>query len=339
MALVQSTLASACRSIADHVQGAFNGQSVFVLIGSPAMAETDANKTEHRVNFFFHRFEPSGFAADGLPGETAWIRVHCLVTAFSVAEDQISAGENDLRLLGEVIRIFHEKPVLDPIQIGGETFQAQVIFQPLSLEDMNRIWSTQPDIVYRPSIAYEIALVPVVPKVHAVIAPSVGALSLGVSGKLGAPQAAPSDVTRPFAPVTINTESEGWSPQICFVQAGACVDNVAARLGSQELADFLTPSVLVAGAVGAQVTLRWEVWSSQGGWTAAGQPKVVNIPVARIDPDSIPPGAPVLVDLPLQAVAGQALLFAARSYPRASDGVTLEVRSNPLLVIVYQGGP
>jgi hypothetical protein len=37
--------------------------------------------------------------------------------------------------------------------------------------------------------------------------------------------------------------------------------------------------------------------------------------------------------------AGQAVLYAERNYVRGNDGASLTVRSNPVLINLYQAGP
>ena len=98
----------------------------------------------------------TGFGSHELPNQTLWIRVYCIITAFAVDEDRISAGESDLRLIGEVLRLFHETPVLAPIDVGGEVMQAQVVLQPLGLDQIQQLWQTQSEVAYRPSVAYEV---------------------------------------------------------------------------------------------------------------------------------------------------------------------------------------
>jgi hypothetical protein len=45
------------------------------------------------------------------------MRLYCLISAFGAPLDNVSAGENELRVLGEVMRLFHESPVLDTSEI------------------------------------------------------------------------------------------------------------------------------------------------------------------------------------------------------------------------------
>lgn len=174
MALAPSPLSQVCKGVRNYLDAQINGagrSKVNVVVAAPAdTASAGAADSEHRLNLFFNRFEPSGIFPDTLPGETGWVRAYCLVTPFAVDEDSIGAGENDLRLIGEVLRIFHEKPVL-LLRVDGVDYQLQVIFQPLALEQLNQLWSTQGEAVYRPSLLYEVTLAPVLPAVKALAAP------------------------------------------------------------------------------------------------------------------------------------------------------------------------
>ena len=155
MPLPETSLSRASRSIADFIQSSFTaaGHPIQVRLGTPAAAQPATTDTEHRLNLFFHRFEPMGFGSHELPNQSLWIRVYCIITAFAVDEDRISAGESDLRLIGEVLRLFHETPVLAPIDVGGEVMQAQVVLQPLGLDQIQQLWQTQSEVAYRPSLA------------------------------------------------------------------------------------------------------------------------------------------------------------------------------------------
>ena len=182
MPLPLSSLSRVCRSVADFVGTELEASthSVRVLLGSPAEAAKDA-ETEHRVNLFFYLVEPSGFTFGLDPGESWLLRLHCLITPFGAAESPVSAGENDLRLLGEILRVFHEKPVLPALDLGGGTaVRMEAVFEPLSLDHINHLWATQGDVPYRPSVGYEMTLFPVIPKTPRVEAPAVQSVDLSV---------------------------------------------------------------------------------------------------------------------------------------------------------------
>jgi hypothetical protein len=339
MALPASSLSQVCRSIADFVSARLKAQqnNIQVRIGSPAAASPATGDTAHRVNLFFYRIEPNAFAPAPSPDETWFLRLHCLVTSFGVDEDQTSAGENDLRLLGGVLSAFHEQPILAPIVVDGTTVRTQVVFQPLGTEEINHIWITQGDVPYRPSVAYEMALTPVVPQHPSLGGPLVGAVGFEVRADEAARFAAFGGHAAPPPVIAreVDTRFEEWAPSICFVAAGVCVESVAFKVGSPELAAF-TPRVWIAGANNADVKLRWEIWDRTGGWRASGAPAVdARATGPRLDPAQAGSATTTAIALPFNDHAGQAVLYAQRTFNRAADGVPVTVRSNPLLVNLF----
>lgn len=337
MALALSPLSQVCKGIRVYLDGEINAPArskVTVLLATPAdAASASAGDSEHRLNLFFHRFEPSGLYPDSLPGEVGWVRCFCLVTPFCAEDDSIGAGENDLRLIGEVMRIFHEAPVL-LLSVEGEDYQLQVIFQPLGLDQLNQLWSTQGDTIYRPSVLYEVSLAPVIPANAAVAAPLAGALGLSVQSTLG-PQELTAAGRSPEVPtMTPATARADWAPAVAFVRGGACAFSFSFALGSGALAAF-TPHVWLAGKVGEAVRLRWETWDATAGWQTVEPPTAAVITDTRIDPDAAAGAATVALALPFTDHVGQMLLYAERDYPRAADGTVLTVRSNPLMVSLY----
>jgi hypothetical protein len=338
VALPVSSVSQVCRSIADFLSNRLEAaqRNIQVRIGSPASAAPAQGDTDHRVNLFFYRMEPNAYAPAAAPDETWLLRLHCLVTSFGVDEDQVSAGENDLRLLGGVLSAFHERPILDPVAVNGTTVRTQVVFQPLGMEEINHLWATQGDVAYRPSVAYEMALVPILPRTPRLGGPLVGAVGFEVRSDMSrrdepfAGQALPPAVKAG----EVDTRPEGWAPRICFVAGGACLESVAFAVGSPELAAF-APRVWVAGLDGAAVRLRWEIWDAQAGWRPGGADVDTTASGPRLDPDQAAGAATVAVALPFADHAGQSVLWAERTYNRAADGVQLSVRSNPLLVNLF----
>lgn len=343
MALPHSSLSRVCRAIADCVSTGLDAsaQSIQVMIGSPASAAPATADASHRVNLFFYRIEPAGFFSCDTPGDPWWVRLHCLVTGFGIDEEQVSAGENDLRLLGEVMRLFHETPVLSSLTVDDETFRLQVVLLPLGADDLNHIWSTQGDLVFRPSIAYEMALAPVLPRERRTESPLVGRIGSEL-------HAAPAARTSPFAgaitapPVpcwTVSVSRPDWVPFISFVlDDGTCAQSLLFAHGSQELGDFVA-RVWIAGEPGASVTLLWQRWTSSTGWQDVAETTSATAADLTLDPAVAGDAETVAVPLPGELVAegGQAVLYAERNWVRGADGVTLTVRSNPLLVSVHGG--
>jgi hypothetical protein len=340
MALPTSSLSQVCRAIADFVSDGLqaSANSIRVLIGNPAEAVPGQADTEHRVNLFFYRLEPPNFYPDTSPGDSWWLRLNCLITAFGVAEDQVSSGENDLRLVGELMRLFHETPVLKALRVGDEEFRLQVVFQPLSVDDLNHIWSTQNDVSYRPSVAYEMALAPVIPMKRSVGSPLVGAVGAEVRGDVvGRMLPFAGQILAPPVLVSmVDTSFEGWAPSICFIYEGKCALSLAFEKGSEALANF-QPEVWVAGEPGATVTLTWEEWTREKGWQEVHETKETTATTRLIDPDRVETAVTEEVELPGKGTSGQAVLYAKRRYVRAVDGQELIVLSNPLLVSIYEG--
>ena len=340
MAVRLSSLSQVCRRLAQDLSDGINSADttrVNVLLGTPSAAAPGDSDTTHRLNLFFFRFEPAGFDADVLPGETWLLRMHCLATPFCVDEAPLSAGENDLRVIGEVLRHVHEHPVFE-LDVEDETVLIQVIFLNLGLDQLNQLWSTQGDTVYRPSALFEVSLTPVIPRAPAIPAPLVGAVGLGVRADMAARTGAGPAIPPSVSVTQPATDAEAWTPALCLVAGGACLQSVSLALGSDALNHF-EPAAWVAGARGSEVRLRWETWDSTQGWRPEAASDPFPIQDERIDPDNLANATTVPVDLPFTDHAGQAVLYAERIYARAADGVQVTLRSNPVLVALHETAP
>ncbi|MBM9613164.1 DUF4255 domain-containing protein [Desulfobulbus rhabdoformis] len=339
MALVSSPLSQVCKGIRSYLDAAVNGPDrsrVSVGLDTPAeAASSGAGDSDHRLNLFFYRFEPAGLFPDILPGETTWMRTFCLITPFAGEEESVGPGENDLRLIGEVSRIFHERPIFH-LDVDGVRYHLQVIMQPMALDQLNQLWSTQGDTVYRPSLLYEISLMPVVPVDKAVPAPLTGGLGLEVLSSLDTHDVSPK--TKP--PLVMVMEPDvrlpDWTPAVALVYQGQCSLSLLFQVGSEALASFI-PHIWLAGEVGASVNLRWETWETGRGWQKVEPATPVLVPNRAIDPDNVGIATVVPATLPFADRAGQMLLYAERSLIRPSDGATMQLRSNPLLITLYGG--
>ncbi|MDD2463325.1 MAG: Pvc16 family protein [Desulfobulbus sp.] len=339
MALASSPLSQVCKGIRTYLDGAINGSDrskVSVVLSTPAeTASTGAGDSDHRLNLFFYRFEPAGLFPDILPGETGWMRAFCLVTPFSSEEDSVGPGENDLRLVGEVSRIFHEKPIFD-LDVDGERYHLQVILQSLALDQLNQLWSTQGDTVYRPSLLYEISLMPVVPIDKTVPAPLTGALGLQLQSTLDTQAVRAAGTPPVVVPMVPDTRQADWTPAVALVYQGTCALSLLFQVGSPELATFV-PQVWLAGEVGSSVALCWETWEPGQGWQPVLPSTPVLTPNRGVDPESVAEATVLPAPLPFNDRAGQMLLYAERSLVRPTDGTLVQLRSNPLLITLYTG--
>lgn len=134
-----------------------------ISIGSPRQADEDRSNSDQRLNLFYYRVEMCGWRPAHQAEEAPAIRAFLMITPFGIedTENHVSPGENDLRLMGEVIRVLHENPTITMEHNGKPYAQVQLMPLSLNMDEMNKIWSSQDNTVYRLSVGYEMALVPV----------------------------------------------------------------------------------------------------------------------------------------------------------------------------------
>jgi hypothetical protein len=301
-------------------------------------------KDKNQLNLFFYNVSYDGYPADGSSEDPFYVRLYCLITAVGAKNGSPSAGENDLRLIGEVMRVLHQQPVISVDDgTNDEIAQLQIVPHPLTLDNLNHIWSTQGDTAYRLSVAYEMALAPI-PLTEAVERSSlVGEIGTGVQADMDRePLPAAGFAIETSAPVvpkvTVDIRKPDWSGHICFVDEAS--SNLAYTLlvpkSQLPLSGSLPLKVLVAGMPSHQVELVWETWNPSTGWTKSGSSQNETIAIDTIDPENYDSGLAADIDLPIQD-EGQATLYAERAWERP-DGSTVTLRSNPLLVTVYEAG-
>jgi hypothetical protein len=344
MPLPESSLSIICNSISQFVRTGLNAaaNNISVSIGAPA--EVADNDEDHRVNLFFYRFEPGGFDADAHPNDPWRVRLFCLVTAFGILEDSVTAGENELRLIGEVLRIFRETPVLAAVTVNGEAVRLQVIFSPATDEQINQVWSTQGDTTYRPSVIYEMALAPVMPSSLRAKPAMVGAIgSQALTDRSGRFATFSGTARTPQVPAhAVNIENPQWAPALCWIYLGECAHTLSFDVDSAEFGTF-TPRIWLAGDPTQSVSLVWQIWDSSG-WRSVGPPVAAAPFSTAIDPDNIPAAVPAVfpldltlpVGIPAGENAAQGLLHATRSVTPVPGQPPVEIRSNPLLISLYR---
>jgi hypothetical protein len=325
MPLPTSSLAKICNLVREHLATLGETPSppdwdVTVSIGAPG-ANLAAVNNRNTLNLFFYRFEPFGFDAAAQPGDVQWMRVHCVITAFGIDEDvdndqtvDFSAGFNELRMLSQVMRLFQERPVMlidgdDP----GEVWHTQFIPRPLADEQINQIWSTQGDTIYRPSVVYEIALAPIEPQTlttQAARVASVGSYADSDMSRRHAPWPAGRATLFPPVPsVSVDTGNPQWAPAILLVSGPAgdrqasLTLNLEVPEGLGGLADFGSfPSVAIwiagdPGLVGdltlvGQLLQNPDADRSGGRWVEITPLTGLSADADRLDVDNLPQPAP-----------------------------------------------
>ncbi|MCG8551560.1 MAG: DUF4255 domain-containing protein [Desulfobacterales bacterium] len=165
MALNPSGLSEAVlalrRLLGQHINGIDENR---INIGAPKQTQDELTGSDQQLSIFVYNAQISPNTADVHPLDTPTVRLHCLITPFGVAdaEANISAGENELRLMGEVLRVMHENPSVTLRRRDGRVYASiQLMLKNVDEDHMNKIWSAQPDTAYRLSVGCELALVPV----------------------------------------------------------------------------------------------------------------------------------------------------------------------------------
>lgn len=347
----RSSLSVAARALRTHLAAAVELPESQILIGHPSLAAKDVEGEANKqfLNLFFYRVEHGAHPADGAVNDPFFVRVYCLITALGAKETSgdgttISAGENDLRLVGGVMRRLHESPILRlQDNAAQEVAQLQVLLHTLSLDDLNHIWSTQGDTPYRLSVGYELALVPLPLGEAARRGPRVGAIGIGTQSDIGyrpLPTAGfGAGAQAPQVPALhIDSERPDWVPHICWYAEDGTLQYSAAFAADGLPAGL---QVIALGKPSSNVELFWEIWDpalADPHWQiAAAAPANLTLATDRLDPKQTAPALNALaqnVDLPLTA-RGQALLYARRNYTRP-DGTVVVLVSNPLLVSVHE---
>jgi hypothetical protein len=362
--LVAKQLRSA---LAANIDGVLEGS---ISISHPNNAEPQ--ESVQGLNLFFYRIEHAGYPTDGTSDNPFYVRLNCLITAFGTDETvpmpgedtslTISAGENDLRLIGEVMRVMHEKPILIVID-NKQTMHLQCVLLPLSLDDLSHIWSTQADTAYRLSVAYEMALLPVplsTPTEYSPLVTSIGSL---INPHMQPPVLPATGFAIPsYTPsvkrTTINLSDNDWAPHICFVDSDDSLSYVKMIAETETELDL---ELLFSGAEGEKLYFYWELWrwdlnSNSGGWQSPVADTLLPeqmIPLTDdpenplfsniIDPDNVDVRLKCTVRLPLslpppENIRLQACLYAVRRKQRMvpyDEPIDIYIRSNPLAVTVY----
>lgn len=347
-----SSLSVAARALRTHIGTAMGLAETQILIGHPNVAATGAadGGGKQFLNLFFYRVEHGAHPPDGTNEDPFYLRFYCLVTALGAQETlngtPISAGENDLRLVGGVMQGLHQRPILVLQDDSGEDIaQLQVVLHTLTLDDLNHIWSTQGDTPYRLSVGYELALLPLPLARPAKRGPRVGALGLEPQADARYRPLPAAGLTAPrLAPqvpaVRVDVERPDWTPHICWLAPGGTLQYSMAMPSAPLPAGV---QVIALGAPGSEVRLEWEIWdpAADPAWTpASASPATLILETDRIDPAQVSPSFSSLAEnlnFPLGG-RGQALLYASRDYTRP-DGTMVPLRSNPVLVSVFEPGP
>lgn len=348
-----------------------------IRIGHPGTNLKDLEQSgENGLNLFFYQVDYDGYPSDGTADCPFYVRLYCLITAVcreikktdpdNTSGRDIGKGENELRLIGEVMRVLHQQPVFSLLDSeNGEIATLQIVPYKITLDNLNHIWATQgSETPYRLSAAYEMSLAPVpyaLPTSSSPLVGDPGMLSWGAMVRRAGKEKDGLNILKPMVDyLEIDTSPADWMPHLALVEKfgepGATLHYVFKVVGSPaaELA------VLIAGEEGEALSLFWNVWrrrksdNSIVAWRedlADAQSPVVVIEgdtsgdpffANRIDPQAIDPRQVRKVKLPTDigdsdTKTWQATLYAVRSWQHAAPSgsgamVTTKIKSNLLLL-------
>jgi hypothetical protein len=351
-----------------------------IRIGHPADNIKElVDLDDHCLNLFFYDVAYDGYPVDGSSENPFYVRLHCLITAVShqttepespgsSSDRDVSKGENELRLIGEVMRILHQQPLIsisDPS--GQQVAMLQVVPNALNLDNLNHIWSTQNDVSYRLSVAYEMALAPVPHVVAVDPAPLVGDPRMVMWGAMSRDQDSEREGEISLKPLVeclqVDTGVDNWMPHICVVQTLLDDSKLLHYVFKLESDLNAAIDILIAGKAGGTVKLFWNVWrkktdNSVVAWkeaisdTQVPLGKVINAAAVDFEPGTVDPAninnqSLFQVLLPDDIKGGdtktwQAVLFAVHewTHPDPIDtlvNITSSIQSNTLLL--YGGNP
>jgi|GEM_PF-1585087 len=192
MTLRPSTLTLAARGLRQHIGDHTDIDDSNVLIGHPAYVEPMENQQAISVYFYrvYQTGNPVAVHPKGMPINTI---ANCLFTALGEhmnadtgSEDDITSGENDLSILGQVIQCMHKNPILQVVDAEkSEICKVEITPLELSVDEFNKIVPTAPAKGgFRPSVAYALALLPLPYEKEAIDETPVQIVSWGVNADL-----------------------------------------------------------------------------------------------------------------------------------------------------------
>lgn len=133
-----------------------------IALVSPA----EANASGVRLTLFLYSISPvaelrneleiPGNAMDDEPVSLP-LNLYYLLTAFSPPQDPTSRTLESHLLLGQAMRVFFDNGHLSGSLLRGDLprdEELRLTLQPLSIEDLTRIWSVFPETALEPSVSY-----------------------------------------------------------------------------------------------------------------------------------------------------------------------------------------
>ncbi|MCG8418588.1 MAG: DUF4255 domain-containing protein [Proteobacteria bacterium] len=344
-----STLSRAANALRAHLnQEEGKLSDADIQIGHPARFSSTGNGQGEALNIFIYHVEHSGYPAHTGTSEPYFVKLHCLLTPMTEGDtaENIGPGDMELRLLGHAMEILHKDPVVNVTDDDGSVLaQLQTVPTHMSVEETNRIFSTQFETSYRVSVAYELALVPVFVEPPRNDSPRVAAIEVGTSPEMVDRNRSPGDPDAAFingriTGFEVDTSRPDWEPHIVFVDPAGQL-TYALRL--QQSPGTPLPPARVLGFGTGTATLQVQRRIGEGPWQQIPDRGSMALNSAPIDPDTDYSSAPT-TDLPLDGddaildQPGQAWVWVERVWQR-EDRPPVTIRSNAIAITITEEQP
>lgn len=221
-----TTLSMAARALRTHIATNTDLEETNVLLGHPASVQI-LNGTDPYLSVYFFSVYPAANSADIRPKERLDTIVHCIVTPLAKnptsSASQITSGEEDLRILGQVMACMHEWRLLIVNDMDEEPVcSVEIIPLELSMDKLSKIVPTQPEGGFRPTIAYELSLIPLFTKESPPIEPEVKVVTYGVSPDMDDGRNHGNNFPQKYINALIgihekDTKPDYWNPQLSLL--------------------------------------------------------------------------------------------------------------------------
>jgi hypothetical protein len=130
------------------------------------LSPAEANANGVRLTLFLYSICPAGeyrneleipgAAIDDAPVSEP-LNLYYLLTAFSPPQDPTIRSLESQLLLGQAMHVFFDNGILTGSQLRGDLprdEELRVTLQPITIEDLTRVWSVFPETALQPSVSY-----------------------------------------------------------------------------------------------------------------------------------------------------------------------------------------
>lgn len=221
--MVASTnLSLVARALRIHIAANTEIDEEHVLIGHPASVQLISGTDPH-LSVYFYSIYPAANSGDIRPDGPLDTIAHCIMTPLAKSSgnpNQITQGEEDLRILGQVMTCMHGWRAMVVMDIDEKPVcRVEIIPLELTVDKLSKIIPVQPREGYHPSIAYELSLIPLFTNRPVSTESEVKVVTYGVSpdmnDELNESKHFPQKYIKAFVKAHENiASSDDWKPQL-----------------------------------------------------------------------------------------------------------------------------